>query len=101
MEVGAGFGTFSCLASEGGAFGRVVAVEPTPDLARACRARGLTVIEKRIDGITKNDVGAVDVLASFEVIEHLFEPRRFIAKASEILQPGGLLVLSCPNCEGF
>ena len=51
---------------------RVVAVEPTPDLAKTCRAKGLEVIESRIEDA--KGLGVVDVIASFEVIEHLFDP---------------------------
>jgi hypothetical protein len=42
VEIGPGFGTFAALA--GAAFDRVVAVEPTPELAAACRARGVEVV---------------------------------------------------------
>jgi SAM-dependent methyltransferase len=35
------------------------------------------------------------------VIEHLFSPRAFVARCAELLRPGGLLVLTCPNVDGF
>ena len=38
---------------------------------------------------------------SFEVIEHLFSPRDFLNSCASIMQPGGLLVLTCPNVKGF
>ena len=100
LEVGAGFGTFASLVQESGAFARVLVVEPTPDMARACRERGLEVIEKRAEEIA-GDIDAVDVAVAFEVIEHLFEPRRFLDRMQRLLRPGGLLVLSCPNGLGF
>jgi 2-polyprenyl-3-methyl-5-hydroxy-6-metoxy-1,4-benzoquinol methylase len=100
VEVGPGFGTFSSVAMESGKFKKVLAVEPTPELAVACRDRGVTVIEKRIEDVT-GEVFGIDVLASFEVIEHLFAPRDFISKGFRLLKPGGMLVLSCPNGEGF
>jgi 2-polyprenyl-3-methyl-5-hydroxy-6-metoxy-1,4-benzoquinol methylase len=99
LEVGAGFGTFAALAQESGAFRSVVAVEPTPEMAEACRRRGLHVLAQRIEEI--GDEIAADVVVSFEVIEHLFEPRRFVAGCAARLAPGGLLVLSCPNGQGF
>ena len=34
-----------------GAFDRVIAVEPTPEMAAACRARGVEVVEKRIEDV--------------------------------------------------
>lgn len=99
LEVGAGFGTFCEELRAAGAFGRVVAVEPTPQLAATCRARGLDVIEAPIE-VAELDV-APDVIASFEVVEHLFEPEKFVATCRRLLKPGGLLVLTCPNINGF
>lgn len=100
MEVGAGFGTFGEEIKALGLFGAYVAVEPTPDLAEICRRKGLDVIELPIEQV---DVRAmpVDVVASFEVIEHLFAPSAFIERCTQALSPGGLLVLSCPNGKGF
>ncbi len=100
MEIGAGFGTFCSLARETGAFDRVVAVEPMPDLARACRERGLTVIDQPVEKIT-DERGSVDVAVAFEVIEHLFDPRVLMDQCARMIVPGGLLALTCPNGEGF
>ena len=100
VEIGPGFGTFAALAEISGAFGRVLAVEPTPEMAAACRAHGIAVIEKRIEDIG-DELGAIDVIVSFEVIEHLFAPRLFLDQCARLLRPGGLLVLSCPNGQGF
>lgn len=100
MEVGAGFGTFSALAQETGSFSRVIAVEPTPELAEACRSRGIVTIEQRIEDID-DQCGDVDVAVAFEVIEHLFAPRTFLSRLGSVLRPGGLLVVSCPNGQGF
>jgi 2-polyprenyl-3-methyl-5-hydroxy-6-metoxy-1,4-benzoquinol methylase len=100
VEVGPGFGTFSALARTTGAFARVVAIEPTPEMAAACRARGVDVIEKRIEEVDE-EIGVVDVLVSFEVIEHLFAPRLFLGQCARLVRPGGLVILSCPNGQGF
>lgn len=100
VEVGPGFGTFCAVATKSGRFRRVIAVEPTPQLAEACRSRGVTVVEKRIEDAAA-DLSPADVLCAFEVIEHLFEPARFIADCARVVAPGGLLVLSCPNGLGF
>jgi 2-polyprenyl-3-methyl-5-hydroxy-6-metoxy-1,4-benzoquinol methylase len=100
VEVGPGFGTFCQVANESGHFKRVLAIEPTPELAAACRARGVDVIERRIEDAADGLANA-DVLVAFEVIEHLFAPERFIRDANLLLRPGGLLILSCPNGAGF
>lgn len=100
VEVGPGFGTFAALATQSGAFARVVAIEPTPEMAASCRNRGVAVVERRIEDI-EDDVSDADVLVCFEVIEHLFDPATFVAWAHRLLKPGGLFVLSCPNGLGF
>ena len=38
-----------------------------------------------------------DVVVSFETIEHLPEPARFIAEVRRVLRPGGLFLCSTPN----
>lgn len=100
LEIGPGFGTFCAVATESRAFARVVAIEPTPEMAAACRARGVETIEKRVEDLA-GEIDAADVVCAFEVIEHLFEPRKFVAGIRPIVAPGGLLVLSCPNGQGF
>ena len=101
LEIGPGFGTFAEVATASGAFRRVVAVEPTPEMAAACRARGVEVIEARVEDADLSKIGQVDVVVSFEVIEHLFRPADLPLQAARLLKPGGLLVLSCPNGLGF
>lgn len=100
VEVGAGFGTFNEEVLKLNVFNRVVAIEPTPDLAKICRSKTLEVIELPIERVDL-EKSQVDVIASFEVIEHLFDPDQFIERCASILSPGGLLVLSCPNVFGF
>lgn len=99
LEVGAGFGTFCEELSKTHAFSRIIAVEPTPDLAETCRKKGLQVIESPVEKVKLDE--NVNVIVSFEVIEHLFSPKAFIGYCSSLLAPGGILVLSCPNIEGF
>lgn len=100
LEVGPGFGTFASVATQSGAFCRVLAVEPTPEMAEACRSRGVQVIQKRIEEIDPGVVSA-DAVVAFEVIEHLFDPGVFLRQCVKLLKPGALLVVSCPNGLGF
>lgn len=100
VEVGAGFGTFAQVATESGSFENVIAIEPTPEMASACRQRGVAVLERRVEDVSADEVAA-DVLVSFEVVEHLFAPKNFLERCQQFVLPGGLLVLSCPNGQGF
>jgi 2-polyprenyl-3-methyl-5-hydroxy-6-metoxy-1,4-benzoquinol methylase len=101
LEIGAGFGSFAQTVSQAGIFQDIVVIEPTPEMAAACQQRGLKVIEKRAEDVVLEEIGTVDVLVAFEVVEHLFAPVEFFRQAHRLLSPGGLLVVSCPNGQGF
>lgn len=102
LEVGAGFGTFCEEMNSRKAFARVMAVEPSSYLAETCRKKGITTIEKTIEDIEAAEIGGqVDVIVSFEVIEHLFSPREYVLKCASLLNEGGFLMFTCPNSHGF
>ena len=100
VDVGAGFGTFCEEVERLRGFERVIALEPEPNLAAICRSKGLEVVESPVESASL-PVDHVDVVTNFEVIEHLFEPAAFVAQCARLVQPGGLLVLTCPNGQGF
>jgi 2-polyprenyl-3-methyl-5-hydroxy-6-metoxy-1,4-benzoquinol methylase len=99
LEVGAAFGLFCDEVRALGVFDHVIAVEPTPGLAETCRNRGLTVVESVIENYETSV--EIDVVAAFEVIEHLASPADFLRQCARLLRPNGLIVLSCPNVRGF
>ena len=99
VEIGAGFGLFCDEAAGTGAFARIIAVEPTPQLARVCRERGLDTIAAPYEQIELD--APADLIAAFEVIEHLHDPARFLSWCHATLRPGGGVLLTCPNIRGF
>lgn len=99
LEVGAGFGTFCEEVRDLELFKNIIAIEPTPDLSETCRQKGIEVIAAPVEQVTLKHT--VDVIASFEVIEHLFSPKQFLQSCTSLLSPGGLIVLTCPNIKGF
>jgi len=100
LEIGAGFGTFCSVLAERNRFRRIIALEMTPDLAESCRTRGLEVIESPIESVELPE-HSIDVIVSFETLEHLFSPIQFMQSCRRLLAPGGLLVLTCPSGHGF
>lgn len=100
LEMGPGFGTFAQLAKDSGFFQRVLVVEPTPEMAEACRARGLETHACRIEDLPP-DTEPMQCIVAFEVIEHLFSVRPVLLNLAPRLAEGGLLVLTCPNGRGF
>ena len=100
LEIGAAFGTFCEALGSFGFFDRIIAVEPTPGLAKTCRQKGIETIEQTIEEMDI-DPNSIDVIANFEVIEHIGNPHEFINKAASYLKKGGLFICSCPSGEGI
>ncbi|MBI5623172.1 MAG: class I SAM-dependent methyltransferase [Elusimicrobia bacterium] len=100
LEVGAAFGTFCGCVRELGFFRRVIAVEPTADLAEACRGKGLETLQTSFEGL-ELPASSVDAAVSFEVIEHLFSPAAFLERCGTFLKKGGLLVCTTPNIDAL
>lgn len=100
LEIGAAFGTFCEAIKELHYFDRIIAVEPTPGLAQTCREKGIETIESNVENI---DIpkDSIDVIANFEVIEHLGNPSEFISQAVKYLKRGGLFICTCPNGLGL
>src|SRR3954467_912781 len=44
---------------------------------------------------------AVDVVVSFETLEHLDDPAGFLVEVRRVLRPGGLLVISTPDRQVY
>ena len=42
-----------------------------------------------------------DVVTTFQVIEHIYNPEQMIAEIYRILKPGGLLLITTPNLNGL
>ena len=101
LEIGPGFGTFCEEAISRNIFKRVVAVEPNKGLAETCRKKGIEVFEKPVEEIDLDEQDLFDVVANFEVLEHLVSPYEFLEASYKCLKPGGILMLTCPNGKGF
>lgn len=96
IACGTGFGS-AILAGAGARV--VVGVDMSAEaLARAGRSHISGTGWVRADGgqIPVRD-GSVGVVTSFETIEHLHDPERFLDELRRVLEPEGLLVLSTPN----
>jgi SAM-dependent methyltransferase len=99
-DIGAGFGIFL---EEMGKFwpaARLIAIEPSAEMADICEKKKLEVIPCGIEEVTGRDE-EFDLLTSFELMEHLHKPADCLQKARHLLRPGGYLLLTTLNGEGF
>ena len=95
LEVGCGNGMFLLLALERG--WTVEGIDLSESAVRAGReTHGLPV---RHADFAQYDAepDSFRAIVAWEVLEHLPDPRGFLAKARTLLRPGGALVFSVPN----
>lgn len=92
-DIGCAAGSF--LDHVRGLPGRVVAVEPCADYHDSLASRGYEVYAFAHEAAPAR--GAVDWAFSFSVIEHVGDPRAFLASIRDLLKPGGRLMISTPN----
>ncbi len=99
-DIGAGFGLFLEELARFWTSARLVAIEPSTEMVAICQEKGLEVIPCAVEDVQGWD-GKFDLLTSFELFEHLYAPAEFLKKAWRLLHPGGYLLLTTLNGEGF
>ena len=95
LEVGVGRGHFLQSAKMRGHL--VQGVELNPLGASQARSLGFQVHELMLDDIAKMTSTRFDAICSFQVLEHVPDPRKFLQGMLTLLKPGGKLILSVPN----
>ncbi len=93
-DVGCGGG--SLLDHLQGVAGTLVAVDPDQGFAPSLRERGYAWYASAAEA-ARDHAGKVDVAFSIQVIEHVSDPRAFLASIRDLLAPEGVLILSTPN----
>lgn len=99
LEVGCGAGLFLKAAERAGwSVSGLEVMTAGVDFAR-------TVLELDVTASAVEDAelrpGGYDVVALFEVIEHISNPTALLARLASLLRPEGCLVLSTPNVEAI
>ncbi len=92
LDVGCGKGHFVYRAQEAG--WDSLGIEVTDAAVSVAQRFESPVIKQDFLGMTGSEF---DVVSMFELVEHLVDPRMFLAKAQEVLAPGGLLFVTTPN----
>jgi 2-polyprenyl-3-methyl-5-hydroxy-6-metoxy-1,4-benzoquinol methylase len=93
-DIGCGAGSFIDHIS--GIAEKVIAVEPTEMYQNSLRKRGYEVYSYTNEANAVRP-GTIDYAVAFQVIEHVQDPRTFLAEIFTLLKPGGTLLIATPN----
>lgn len=74
-------------------------VEPSAHACAEARAAGLRVTQGDLLGADL-PAGAYDAVRFNHSLEHVHDPAAYLARARDLLKPGGLLIISVPNYDG-
>lgn len=99
-DIGSGFGLFLEELSKLWEKARLIAIEPSREMSEICRSKGFEVLPCALEEVGGRNE-KFDLLTSFELFEHVFEPQTFLGKAWELLRPEGRLFLTTLNGNGF
>lgn len=97
LDLGCSSGSFlECMRSESW---KLYGVEMSREEARTAEARtGAQVFVGDVpDAPFAPD--SFDIITCFDVLEHMYEPRRVMAKVREWLKPGGIFYVQVPNID--
>jgi SAM-dependent methyltransferase len=98
LDVGCGKGWFLAAARDAG--WKVVGVEFAPtSAATAHLTHGVDVVPGDFLKVPLD--GEFDVITMWHVLEHLSDPVAAMARAAELLRPGGRLLVSVPNIDSL
>jgi len=96
LDIACGEGYGAAALQKAGA-ANVIGVDIAEDVCLHARDRyGLDARVGSAERIPLAD-GSVDVVVSFETIEHVPDPHRFLDECVRVLGPGGKLIISTPN----
>ena len=75
---------------------KVIAIEPSQVYQNEIKQKGFTVFTYAKDAL-ENYKGCVDVVVSFDCMEHVESPETFIREAYELLSPDGTAIIGTPT----
>lgn len=98
VDVGCGPGLFLEVARAAG--WNVHGVELNATAVARLRALGISVSDRPLER-TDLPAASFDAATLWEVLEHIPDPRAFLAQVRDLLRPGGILLVCVPNVDAL
>ncbi len=101
VDIGGGHGSFAEEISKY-TNKKPIVIEPSPYMAEACRKKKLNVIQKFLETVKKNDLPKnKKCFTSFELIEHLHNPTKFIRSLWKLMNRKDLFIFTTLSGTGL
>lgn len=97
LDVGAGKGAFKQYATGC----EYTGLEFSEEAKKYASKRDVTIERKSIEAFSVERPHSMDVVCSFQVLEHVSRPGSFLRACVDALKPGGKLIISVPAFDGF
>lgn len=97
LEIGAAKGDFMGIMRQHNAEATLTGLELNQEAAAEARRRGFTVLTEMLGDHAKTHEASYDVIASFQVLEHIPNPMDLLRDALRMLKPGGKLIVGIPD----
>ena len=99
LEIGCGFGSFIESALKAGI--NAQGIELNPSAVEVAKRNNLPVENVDLKEFADKCPLSQDAICSFQVLEHIPQPKNFIELCLKTLKPGGKLIFCVPNAESF
>jgi 2-polyprenyl-3-methyl-5-hydroxy-6-metoxy-1,4-benzoquinol methylase len=99
LEVGCGFGAFIKMALDFGL--NIKGIELNQSAVEIARQQNLPVESIDLHDFTNLYPKSMDAICSFQVLEHIADPKSFLTLLIDLLKPNGKLILCVPNADSF
>jgi SAM-dependent methyltransferase len=97
LDVGCGSGAFARRLCGN----KYVGLELSRSASQQAVRQGVEVVSETIEAHAARNRERYDIVCAFQVLEHVTNLRDFVRASLDCVKPGGLLLYSVPNTDGF
>ncbi|MDI6916163.1 MAG: class I SAM-dependent methyltransferase [Thermoplasmatales archaeon] len=97
LDIGCGNGSFATLVKD--RYKEIYGVDLSREALRRAQELSIRAVKANLNlGLPFKD-NCFDAVICLDVIEHIFDPRKFTAELSRVIKKGGILIISSPNIQ--
>ena len=99
LDVGCGQGEFASYVFENDA--KFIGLESSENAKILAKTKGIDILNLTVQNYASNNPESVDIVTSFQVLEHVKEPKSFIQAKLKALKSKGIMIIAVPSEDSF